>query len=387
MENRWDLQEKLKLYQNIDQWKNRLKDYEEMDEDAQGKIMTELLKDIAISLKDAKVKYDTSEEKYVLKALLGDLPLRMTVDLWFCKYNIDLKFENTLGEIDLFWEEDKTDGDNDDEDPWDEDDDSETTHYLEDKVYLQGDQEEVDEALKLLSSLSDEEIHFITQNIQSRQIYSLYIRDEMSLTYEKTINELDNPLREALEVMDFMNRVADLFHTHHPDTDHANEDDLDDDDEEEEDGAEPEESRFDVRKMTEFAIQEIKKFALEHQDETFYGFSIDASGLCLNSLEKLEETLEEYAKQYPKYLEEERRLEVKRNTGDWAYQEFAAFTEDCGFDEEAYDYHYYASDEKQKNTRYARAMDQVLENLRKSDAFDSLKKTGDFFITRVEHDY
>lgn len=147
-------------------------------------------------------------------------------------------------------------------------------------------------------------------------------------------------------------------------------------------------SGFDIEKLTDFAIQEIKLFAESHPDETFYGFSIDESMLCFNSVESFENTLAEYLKNYPShYREEENILDLKLNTGDWNYQGFAEFQKENGFDFKAYDEHYYANDEEQKHSDYAKAMDQILENLKKSDAFETLKKTDDFFITRVEHEY
>jgi hypothetical protein len=45
--------------------------------------------------------------------------------------------------------------------------------------------------------------------------------------------------------------------------------------------------KFDHEKMLAFALSAIRKFADEHAAETFYGFSIDASLLCLNSEEAL----------------------------------------------------------------------------------------------------
>lgn len=44
---------------------------------------------------------------------------------------------------------------------------------------------------------------------------------------------------------------------------------------------------FDVEKMFLPAKKAIETFAKDNQEETFYAFSIDASMLCLNSLEKI----------------------------------------------------------------------------------------------------
>lgn len=144
---------------------------------------------------------------------------------------------------------------------------------------------------------------------------------------------------------------------------------------------------FDVDQLTRFAISEIKKFAENHQEETFYGLSIDANLLCINSIESFDKTLKEYKEMFDDYDSEEEVLELKLNTGDWQYQGFAEFGDEDGFNSEAYLKHYHASDQEQLSSDYAKTMDEVVKRLKESDAFDNLKKTGDFFINRVEHDY
>ncbi len=144
-------------------------------------------------------------------------------------------------------------------------------------------------------------------------------------------------------------------------------------------------SNFDIDKLTEFAIQEIKKFSSAHQSETFYGFSIDASLLCLNSIEEFEKSLAHYRKRWGGYQAEEEIKDLKENTGDWEYQGFAQFKSYNGFDMNAYNDHYHMDDDEQLDTDYAKAMDAVVENLKRSDAFDNLKKTDDFYVNRVEH--
>jgi Domain of unknown function (DUF4303) len=145
---------------------------------------------------------------------------------------------------------------------------------------------------------------------------------------------------------------------------------------------------FDVDNLVDFALIEIKKFAEEHKDETFYAFSIDADMLCLNSEEKFQKTLASYKEKYPKsYNSQEKIDDLKYNTGDWGYQGFATLTDETGFDKKAYDKHYYLSREKQKTSKYGLAMDKLIEVLVKRKAFDCLKKTDNFIANRVEHNY
>ncbi|EMY77982.1 PF14136 domain protein [Leptospira weilii serovar Ranarum str. ICFT] len=155
---------------------------------------------------------------------------------------------------------------------------------------------------------------------------------------------------------------------------------------------------FDTRKLADFAIEQIEKFSKVYQDETFYAFAIDTSLLCLNSLERFEGSLKEYSTRWPKQYDTKEKIdEMKYNTGDWKYQGFADFGDlsiqdeegfyQGPFDDDLYEGHYDADDETQKTTAYAIAMNEILEILKQKDSFRSLKKTDDFKIIRVEHNY
>lgn len=204
---------------------------------------------------------------------------------------------------------------------------------------------------------------------------------------------------------------------------------------------------FNIDKLTNFCIEEIEKFIAEHRDETFYGFAIDAGGLCLNSVEEAAKTLKRYRDKEDRlmrhiekweditkedfyrdasydykvrdfeifrglnqkdkeeflaeansdrerhrsrgnyYHDESKVKKLRENTGDWAYQGFAEMTQKHGFDREAYERHYGMSDERQKTSAYGKAMDELLQRLKESDVFKDLKKTDDFYIIRVEHNY
>lgn len=193
---------------------------------------------------------------------------------------------------------------------------------------------------------------------------------------------------------------------------------------------------FDVGKMREFAKQAIKKFADEHQNETFYAFAIDASLLCLNSVEKYDATLVtrrqqwaeqntpvscfaeldefdqedalemyalvgqgmELAEYQQKFVEDHNAAigdnpyetqdgqnELRNNPGDWAYQGFAELSN--GFDAGAYDHHYHASDDEQESSAYKVAMQQLIQQLQDENAFADLNVTHDFVAHSVEHNY
>lgn len=156
-------------------------------------------------------------------------------------------------------------------------------------------------------------------------------------------------------------------------------------------------SGFNIEKMFIEAKRAIEVFANKHKEETFYAFSIDASMLCLNSLEKFDITLKYYQQQYPESYKKPEDIEgLKYNTGDWEYQGFEDLGD--GFDDELYSEHYHIpfvnnelSEDELKgmfsNTPYHIAMLELLERLMHSNIFDLLNKTSDFKAFLTEHEY
>lgn len=146
-------------------------------------------------------------------------------------------------------------------------------------------------------------------------------------------------------------------------------------------------NRFRHAKMKAYALKAIADFAETHRDETFYGFSIDATMLCLNSDEAFQRTIAEYRARGICLSSTQELEELRLNTGDWEYQGFGDLLQSDGFDQKAYEYHYALTAERQKSSPYAKAMDRLIEDLIEADAFRALRRTSSFFVTRVEHGY
>ncbi|GAA5511173.1 hypothetical protein [Novipirellula caenicola] len=202
---------------------------------------------------------------------------------------------------------------------------------------------------------------------------------------------------------------------------------------------------FDVDKLFVYSRTKIAEFALEHQQEVFYAFAIDASNLCLNSLQAFEVTLKAYQSRWEKrtriveslfdlsddeiqayeyYLQRAERTDgldrsdevavlnvinanradergvgceyytergityLRNNTGDWAYQGFSQLDDKFGFDIDLYNDHYYdAMDSDSSNSEYARSMTLLVDRLKNTNAFDALRRTKDFNATWVDHTY
>lgn len=146
---------------------------------------------------------------------------------------------------------------------------------------------------------------------------------------------------------------------------------------------------FNHDRMLNFAIHAIQKFSEVHQGETFYGFSVDASLLCLNTEEAFGATLAKYraGKSAERYTTDSVVEDLRLNTGDWEYQGFADLMDSGGFDYESYQEHYDSNETEQVSSDYAQAMDRLVRSLQEVNAFHDLGRTSTFFANRVEHDY
>jgi hypothetical protein len=145
---------------------------------------------------------------------------------------------------------------------------------------------------------------------------------------------------------------------------------------------------FNIDKMAAVASIKIKEFAEKHPDETFYAFSIDAAHLCCNSNAMFLRTLKRHQAKFPdKYKDPNRIRFLKRNTSDWAYNDFYTLTDEDGFDTKACEEHGLASYDAQKTSAYTVAMGKLIEELNNRKAFDCFRKSDDFTAGTVAFSY
>ncbi|NRA62588.1 MAG: hypothetical protein HRU25_17145 [Psychrobium sp.] len=197
---------------------------------------------------------------------------------------------------------------------------------------------------------------------------------------------------------------------------------------------------FDLESLLSLSVEKFEELSLVYKGETIYGVVINADSIYVNSVEQFERTIQEYSQWWERehrhidswaslteidfderielsdvemelissneqakllnemnkeraeyreggnpYLGERGRERVKKNVGDWPNGFGLPY--ESGFDDEAYGYHYELSDESQKSSEYGLAMDQLVIEIKKSGVLDKFKKTSDFYITRVEHNY
>jgi hypothetical protein len=132
---------------------------------------------------------------------------------------------------------------------------------------------------------------------------------------------------------------------------------------------------FDLNMLATSAVEQIASFAVSHRDETFYAFAIDRTLLCLNSEEAFQEEVQRLERRYPdgREIAEQQRM----NTGDWAYQGFGALEGQGRFpfgDTSSPDF----------LAAHKAAMELVLAELDRRDAFNCLRRSPDFITFVVD---
>lgn len=145
--------------------------------------------------------------------------------------------------------------------------------------------------------------------------------------------------------------------------------------------------KIDRQALLERAKQAIIDFARNHPSETFYAFSLDATMLCLNSVERYAERMHDPQRRAA-YVADRLSLhtanphfgEDELNPGDWEYQGFCDLRDASPALGTAYNAYFHSKLARPEGRVYAEFAQWLVRTLLADGAFDRLNKTGDFHI-------
>ena len=147
------------------------------------------------------------------------------------------------------------------------------------------------------------------------------------------------------------------------------------------------------QQLLEFTIQAVEKFLKEHPELKFYAFAYDCFaryaqvGLCFNTIEEFDETLQRYQKGYPEdYQTVEEINEIKYCMGDWEFLGFDMFYDPLLND--IYD-QLPEDDEQSKNEFIESVMilfSEAILEFTQTDTYKAIPKTQDFIAYAMDHD-
>ena len=189
-------------------WARRLKGYWDMDDPAKWPLCEELLGDIAPHLDSGKIKKIPDDDEIELRGRIGGTPVKINFEVDMGWVRPEMKITNRIGEIQLERDHEKIPQERDEDDDWASDD--ELRVFVAKGIFVEGDDEEVDETLDTLSQLPEALRGKLLAEIERLQFNHLYVyRDGMNVGLKPNNYEMADPVQHILDVVSIMKQLAD----------------------------------------------------------------------------------------------------------------------------------------------------------------------------------
>ncbi len=193
-------------------WARRLKGYWDMADPRKWPLCEELLGDIAPHLDGAKIKKIPDDDEIELRARIDGTPVRVNMEVDMGWVRPEMKITNRIGEISLERDHEKIPQERDEDDDWASDD--ELRVFLAKGIFVEGDDEEVDETLDTLSQLPPELKTKLLAEMERLQFMHLYAFSEsMNVGLKPNNYEMADPVQHILDVVRLMKELADALAT------------------------------------------------------------------------------------------------------------------------------------------------------------------------------
>lgn len=193
-------------------WARRLKGYWDMADRNKWPLCEGLLQDIAPHLENGKIKKLPDDDEIELRARIGGTPVRVNFEVDMGWVRPEMKITNRIGEISLERDHEKIPQDRDSGDDWADDD--ELRVFVAKGIFVEGDDEEVDETLGSLSRLPGDLDRKLVAEMERLQISHFYAFSEsMNVGFGPNNYEMVDPVQHILDAIQLMKSVADALAT------------------------------------------------------------------------------------------------------------------------------------------------------------------------------
>lgn len=147
------------------------------------------------------------------------------------------------------------------------------------------------------------------------------------------------------------------------------------------------------QQLLEFTIQGVEKFLKQYPELEFYAFAYDCNaeyaevGLCLNTIECFEETLQRYQHGYAEHYQTVEQInDLKFSMGDWEFLGFDMF-----FVQQIDDiYNQLPKDDDQSKNEFIESVmilfSEVILEFTQTETYKAIPKTPDFIAYAMDHD-
>jgi len=188
-------------------WPARLAGYRDLREEQQWPLCEQLAEELAPAYAKAKVKIDHEDESVQVRGRVGEVPVRIRFNVDMGWVRPELKIANQLGPLDLERDHEQIPNEDDSDDDWDDD---ELRVFVAKGIFIEGDDEEIDQTLATLGLLPDPLRTDLLPEMERLRLSQLYtISDRLlRVSFERELYEMADPVAEIDAGVQLAARVA-----------------------------------------------------------------------------------------------------------------------------------------------------------------------------------
>ncbi len=193
-------------------WARRLQQaYAEMDDDEQKwALCEELLGELAPRIEGAKIKKIPDDDEIELRGRMGDTPVKVNLEVDMGWVRPEMKITNRTGELQLERDHEKIPQQRDPDDDWSDDD--ELRVFAAKGIFVEGDEEEVNETLGTLGQLpggTGAELLAAMERLRINTVYAY--RDSLSFNSGPNLQDMADPIAHIADLLAIMKKLADAL--------------------------------------------------------------------------------------------------------------------------------------------------------------------------------
>ncbi len=193
-------------------WAKRLQQaYSGMGDDEQKwALCEELLGELAPGIDGAKIKKIPDDDEIELRGRMGDTPVKVNLEVDMGWVRPEMKITNRTGELRLERDHEKIPQQRDPDDDWADDD--ELRVFAAKGIFVEGDEEEVNETMGTLRQLPGEtgaELLAAMERLRITMVYAF--RDSLSFNSGPNLQDMADPSAHISDLLAIMKKLADAL--------------------------------------------------------------------------------------------------------------------------------------------------------------------------------
>lgn len=192
------------------EWAGKLKSFWDMEDEQKWELSEGLMNDVATHFENAKVKKDVDDDKVGMRTRVGELPVKVEFDATAGWVSIDMKCPNRVGFLSLERDLEKLPRQKDADDDWADDD--EVRLFVGKGVFIEGDEDDVNEHLTTLKSLPPEFGDKLISKMETMKLSRFFAtQDSLSIGYDDNHYEMADPISEIKNGVEVLTSAAAAF--------------------------------------------------------------------------------------------------------------------------------------------------------------------------------